>query len=47
MRSFLSSACFFLWGKCFYCGKTIKKKEQAHVDHFIPGALFKRINYGI
>nr|WP_304588027.1 hypothetical protein [Cytobacillus firmus] len=25
----------------------MKKKEQAHVDHFIPGALFKRINYGI
>jgi 5-methylcytosine-specific restriction endonuclease McrA len=26
----------FYGGKCFYCGKTIKKKEQAHVDHFIP-----------
>jgi 5-methylcytosine-specific restriction endonuclease McrA len=23
-------------GTCFYCGKTIKKKEAAHVDHFIP-----------
>lgn len=26
----------FNGGKCFYCGKSIKKKEQAHVDHFIP-----------
>lgn len=26
----------FYDGKCFYCGKSIKKKEQAHVDHFIP-----------
>lgn len=26
----------FYGGKCFYCGKTIKKKEQAHVDLFIP-----------
>ncbi|QCJ42579.1 HNH endonuclease [Bacillus sp. S3] len=25
----------FYNGKCFYCGKTIKK-EAAHVDHFIP-----------
>ncbi|WP_040209140.1 HNH endonuclease [Neobacillus jeddahensis] len=25
----------FYNGKCFYCGKTIKK-ENAHVDHFIP-----------
>ena len=23
-------------GNCFYCGKLIKKKESAHVDHFIP-----------
>ncbi len=23
-------------GQCFYCGKSIKKKESAHVDHFIP-----------
>ncbi|MFC4409003.1 HNH endonuclease domain-containing protein [Chungangia koreensis] len=23
-------------GTCFYCGKEIKKKEQTHVDHFIP-----------
>lgn len=22
--------------KCFYCGKGIRKKEYAHVDHFIP-----------
>ncbi|MBS4224204.1 HNH endonuclease domain-containing protein [Lederbergia citrea] len=22
--------------KCFYCNKEIKKKEYAHVDHFIP-----------
>jgi CRISPR/Cas system Type II protein with McrA/HNH and RuvC-like nuclease domain len=26
----------FYNGKCFYCGKPIKKKEAAHVDHFIP-----------
>jgi hypothetical protein len=26
----------FYNGKCFYCGKEIKKKESAHVDHFIP-----------
>lgn len=26
----------FYGGKCFYCGKTIKSKEAAHVDHFIP-----------
>ncbi|CAH2714798.1 hypothetical protein BACCIP111895_01974 [Neobacillus rhizosphaerae] len=25
----------FYNGKCFYCGKTIKK-DNAHVDHFIP-----------
>ncbi|WP_248736143.1 HNH endonuclease [Neobacillus rhizosphaerae] len=25
----------FYNGKCFYCGKSIKK-EDAHVDHFIP-----------
>jgi hypothetical protein len=25
----------FYNGKCFYCGKAIKK-ENAHVDHFIP-----------
>ena len=26
----------FYNGKCFYCGKSIHKKESAHVDHFIP-----------
>jgi len=26
----------FYDGKCFYCGKVIKKKATAHVDHFIP-----------
>lgn len=26
----------FYNNNCFYCNKTIKKKEQAHVDHFIP-----------
>lgn len=26
----------FYDGKCFYCGKAIKKKDAAHVDHFIP-----------
>ncbi|WP_071394231.1 HNH endonuclease [Bacillus tuaregi] len=26
----------FYDGTCFYCGKTIKNKNQAHVDHFIP-----------
>ncbi|MFJ7977104.1 HNH endonuclease [Peribacillus sp. NPDC096379] len=23
-------------GNCFYCGKSIKKKQLAHADHFIP-----------
>ncbi|HEO8420528.1 HNH endonuclease [Niallia sp. FSL W8-0635] len=23
-------------GSCFYCGKSIKRKQLAHVDHFIP-----------
>ncbi|MFT8323076.1 MAG: HNH endonuclease domain-containing protein [Bacillus sp. (in: firmicutes)] len=23
-------------GCCFYCGKEIKRKNAAHVDHFIP-----------
>ncbi|MGM7722869.1 HNH endonuclease [Metabacillus sp. Hm71] len=26
----------FYGHKCFYCNKTLKKKEQIHVDHFIP-----------
>ena len=26
----------FYDGRCFYCGKKINRKEQAHVDHFIP-----------
>ncbi|QQZ07673.1 HNH endonuclease [Heyndrickxia vini] len=26
----------FYNGKCFYCGKAIKKKDGVHVDHFIP-----------
>lgn len=26
----------FFNGTCFYCGKSIKRKEAAHVDHFIP-----------
>ncbi|MBU8878267.1 HNH endonuclease [Bacillus sp. FJAT-29790] len=26
----------FYDGTCFYCKKSIKKKDQAHVDHFIP-----------
>jgi 5-methylcytosine-specific restriction endonuclease McrA len=26
----------FYQGTCFYCGKPIKKKDSAHVDHFIP-----------
>lgn len=26
----------FYNGTCFYCGKAIKRKESAHVDHFIP-----------
>jgi len=26
----------FYNGRCFYCNKEIKRKEQAHVDHFIP-----------
>ncbi|MGD7044794.1 HNH endonuclease [Jeotgalibacillus proteolyticus] len=26
----------FYSGTCFYCGKTIKNKSGAHVDHFIP-----------
>jgi hypothetical protein len=26
----------FYDGTCFYCGKAVKKKDTAHVDHFIP-----------
>lgn len=26
----------FFDGTCFYCSKNMKKKEQVHVDHFIP-----------
>lgn len=31
----------FYDGKCFYCGKAIKKKEAAHVDHFIPWSFIQ------
>lgn len=31
----------FYDGKCFYCSKTIKKKDQSHVDHFIPWSFIQ------
>ncbi|SFA86516.1 MULTISPECIES: HNH endonuclease [unclassified Bacillus (in: firmicutes)] len=36
LDSFYQILCSFYDGKCFYCGKCIKKKESSHVDHFIP-----------
>lgn len=31
----------FFRGICFYCNKKINRKEQAHVDHFIPWSFIQ------